>query len=201
MVQPTSTSPPANSDSRELSLVAAIAEMRSLRDQNELVDVVFEAEGQTKPAHRIVLAAVSEYCKGQFRGEWGRVLLHNATVKLEDFRYLTLSQMIDFAYTGEFEWPELKDSNDNEEIASNLEMLLDLLDGTNMWLLGRLHEMTETFLTSLPYSAIYVRVDTVTSVKERAEEARAERLSKYCEEFLEGNRDFVVALRDEGGQE
>ena len=185
------------SDSREGSLTAAMLEMRNLRDQDSLVDVVFEAEEKTQRAHRIVLAAVSEYCKGQFSGEWGRNLQYGATVKLENFSFRTLSQMVDFAYTGDFNWPELNDSHDNEEIQANLGMLLDLLDGTDRWLLGRLHAMTENFLTGVPYAAIYVRVDTVTFVRERAEGARAHRLVQYCDEFLKVNREFVTAVEDQ----
>lgn len=196
VMQPTSASPPQSSDSRELSLATAMGEMRQLRDQNQLVDVYFEAQGEKKPAHKIVLAAVSEYCQKQFAGPWGRILEHQATIHVEDLRFSTLSQMIDFAYTGDFEWPELKDSRDDVEIGDTLGMLLDLLDGTDRWLLQRLHDMTDNFLTSLPYSAIYVRVDTVEWVKERAEGARALRLVKHCEDFFRDNEEFVVALRE-----
>ena len=195
--QPKPASAPQSSDSRELSLAAAMGEMRQLRDQNQLVDVYFKAEDQKKPAHRVVLSAVSEYCKKQFGGHWGRVLEHQATVHIEDLRFLTLSQMIDFAYTGDFEWPELKDSDDNAEIEDTLAMLLDLLDGTERWLLQRLHDMTENFLTSEPYSTIYVRPDTVDWVKERAEGARALRLVKYCEDFLADNEEIVRSLRED----
>ena len=110
--------------------------MRDLRDQDLLVDVVFEAEGKTQRAHRVVLAAVSEYCRAQFAGPWGENLQNKATVKLEHFNFLTLSQMVDFAYTEQIAWPELGDSSDNAAIEANLGVLLDLLDGTNMWLLG-----------------------------------------------------------------
>lgn len=197
VVQPSPASLPQSSDSRELSLAAAMGEMRQLRDQNQLVDVYFEAEGQKKPAHKIVLAAVSEYCKKQFADHWGRLLQNQATVRIEDLHFLTLSQMIDFAYTGDFEWPELKNPDDTVEIGDNLAMLLDLLDGTDRWLLQRLHDMTENFLTSPPYSGIYVRVDTVEWVKERAESSRAVKLVGYCEAFLKSNEEFVLAMRDD----
>ena len=197
--QPTqATAPSTSTDTRENSLAAAMAEMRALRDQRQLTDVTLEAEGIPHPAHKIVLAAVSKYCKAQFAGEWGRLLQHRATIRLDGLRSTTLTQMIDFAYNGEFARPTLRDPDDSGEIADRLDELLDLLEGTNMWMLDRLHGMVEEFLTSPSWSAIYVRVDNVSGVKERAREARAERLLKHCEDFEVANADFVEALKNDG---
>ena len=196
VVQPAAVSTPQSSDSREYSLAAEMAVMRRLRDEDKLVDVYFMAEGQKQPAHKIVLAAVSEYCQLQFAGPWGRMSENPATVHIEEMTFLTLSQMVDFAYTGEFEWPELKCADDGDEIGKNLTMLMDLLVGTDRWLFHRLHDMTENFLTSPPYSGIYVRPDTVDDVKEQAESAQARKLVTYCEDFLRHNEDIVVAVRD-----
>ena len=196
--QPTQATPDTSTNTREHSLAAAMAEMRELRDQRQLTDVTLEAEGIQHPAHKIVLAAVSKYCKAQFAGEWGRLLQHRATIRLDGLRSSTLSQMIDFAYTGAFTRPRLRNPDDNGEIADRLDELLDLLEGTNMWMLDRLHGMAEDFLTSPSWSAIYVRVDNVNGVKERAREARAERLLKYCEDFELANSDFVEAFRNDG---
>lgn len=77
-----------------------MTEMRELKDQRQLTDIILEAEGIQYPAHKIFLAAVSKYCKAQFAGEWGRLLQNKATVHLEGLRTKTLSQMIEFAYTG-----------------------------------------------------------------------------------------------------
>ena len=198
--QPTAAAPGPSTDNRELSLAVAMAEMRELRDQHQLTDVILEAEGISHPAHKIVLAAVSKYCKAQFAGEWGRLLQHQATIHLEQLRAITLSQMIDFAYTGEFKWPQLQDPEDNTEIADRLDELLDLLDGTNMWMLDRLHGMTQDFLTSQSWSAIYIRVDNVNAVKERARDARASRLLKHCEDFETANSEFVEAFKNDGSE-
>ena len=201
VVQPAAVSTPQSSDSREYSLAADMAVMRRLRDEGKLVDVKFMAEGQEQPAHKIVLAAVSGYCQRQFAGPWGHMSENPATVPIEEMTFLTLSQMVDFAYTGEFEWPELKCTDDVEEIGKNLAMLMDLLVGTDRWLFHRLHDMTENFLTSPPYSGVYVRPDTVDYVKERAENAQARRLVKYCEDFFSQNKDIVVAIRDKSPAE
>lgn len=62
-------------------------------------------------------------------------------------------------------------------LASPLDELLDLLDGTSMWML------------------IYIRVDNVNGIKERAQAARAHRLLKHCEDFESANSDFVEAFK------
>lgn len=51
--------------------------------------------------------------------------------------------MVDFAYIGEIEWPPLRDQIDNDEIAQQLDDMLDLLQATDMWALDRLHEIVE----------------------------------------------------------
>lgn len=198
VVQPTSAASPPSSDSREFSLASTMAQMRILRDQDLLVDVTLEAGGQRKPAHKIVLAAVSDFCRAQFAGPWGRLLEHQATIRLEELSFRTLSRMVDFAYTGAVEWPELKNPRDKQEVDDHLTELLDLLEATDMWLLTRLHDMTENFLSCQPYSRVYIRVDTVYEVMERAENARAPRLVKYCEDFLASptNRNLASRLRD-----
>ena len=177
-----------------------ISRIKELRDQRQLTDVIFKVNGAEKPAHKIFLAAVSRFCEAQFLGEWGRLLERGATIELEDITFSTLSTMVDFAYTGEFVGPQLKDPKDSNEIADALDELLDLLDGTDMWLLKRLHDLTQDFLTSPPYSATFVRVDNVEAVLERCENANAARLVKHCQDFLAipSNREFAVALRSAG---
>lgn len=193
VVQPTSPpSPPSNKGDHPL--IEAMSAMVSLRDQGLLIDVIFEADGQQKPAHRVVLAAVSEYCKGQLAGSWGKELEHGAIVPIEGISFNTLSHMVDFAYTGVFQKPILTETNNNDEIAENLDQLLDLLEGTDRWLLQRLHRLAEEYL--LDQSAIYIRVDNVRAIKVRAEDARATDLTRYCADFEELNREFVEAMED-----
>jgi hypothetical protein len=165
-----------------------------LRDEGQLTDVTFKAEGIEKSAHKIFLVAVSEYCEAKFSGAWGRLSERGETVLVEDITSNTLSTMIDFAYTGEYIGPQLKDPNNNDEIADVLDELLDLLDGSNMWLLTRLHTKVEDFLLEAGNSKDYVRVDNVVDVRECADHARALRLRKHCEDFIEANRSLVEAV-------
>lgn len=194
VVQPKPAAPLPQGDGPPMA--QTMVKIRRFRDQSQLTDVVFKAEGRSKPAHKIFLAAVSEYCEAQFLGAWGRQLEHNAAIDIEDMTFNTLSSMVDFAYSGEYPWPELKNPIDSDEIGGEilavLTDLFDVLDGTNRWLLSSLHRMVENFLLTPPHSATYVRPDTVNFVKERAERARALRLVTYCEDFKIANAGFVA---------
>lgn len=189
---PAAPQPPGNGP----PMAQSMAKIRRFREQSKLTDVVFKAQGHEKPAHKIFLAAVSEYCETQFLGVWGRQLEHNAAINIEDMTFSTLSSMVDFAYSGEFHAPELQNPKDSDELGDEivevLTKLFDLLDGTNRWLLSSLYVMVENFLLTSPHSWTYIRPDTVEFVKERAERANASRIVAYCEAFKTQNPDFVA---------
>ncbi len=136
----------ASTESDLIPMHHALTRIRDFRDQHQFVDVIFEAEGRQKPAHKIFMVAVSEYCKGQFSGLWGKLLGTPAKIQIDDMRYETLSRMVDFAYSGEVDWPPLPGCTENEEIAAQLDEFLDLLQGANRWLLTRLKEITEDYI-------------------------------------------------------
>lgn len=127
-----------------LPMIAAMKEIQNFRQQGAFVDVIFQAEGMDKPAHMIFMAAVSKYCKAQFTGEWGRLLQDKIRViQLDDIRFKALSQMVDFAYTGDIVFEPVTDRTNNDEIAERLDDLLDLLRSTDRWILEYLHQLTE----------------------------------------------------------
>lgn len=196
-MQPPPTAPEPSFGDAQFPMAQIMGDVRSLRDQGQLTDVIFEAEGSQKSAHKIFLAAVSDYCKAQFSGAWGRQLQHPAIIHLTDIRFTTLSTMIDFAYTGEFVGPQLENQADNDEIALVLDELLFLLDATDMWLMQRLHEKVESFLLAPSNSQVYVRVDNVGWIQERAKSARSFRVVKHCDDFRAENSEFVEAFERE----
>ena len=194
LVQPTPAAP--QPQQKGPPMAQAMVKMRTFRERSQLTDVIFKAEGREQPAHKIFLAAVSEYCEAQFLGPWADHLEHNAVIDIEDMTSATLSSMVDFAYSGEFRAPELRHPPDSDEagaeILAALTGLLDLLDGTNRWLLRGLHVAVEDFLATRPHAWTYVRPDTVEFVRGRAEGARAPRLVAYCEAFKVANPGFVA---------
>ena len=168
---------------------------RELRDQRTLVDVTFTAEGQSKAAHKVILAGVSDYCKTQFSGHWGRLLAQSdAPIPLE-IKYQTLSRIVDFAYDGTVTWQSLPAEPTDDQIADRLDELLDLLQASDMWLMPQLHIITETHL--LQNFKLFVRIDNVEPVLERAKEARAFTLVDECTFFRDQNRKFVDMYKDE----
>lgn len=142
--QPEENKMPSSTESDDLlvPMASAMAKIRHLRDEHQFVDVIFEAEGQCKPAHRIFMVAVSDYCKAQFAGGWGRLLKPQIKIQLEDMTFKALSQMVDYAYTGEVVLP-MKEPEDNEELATQLDECLELLEGANRWLIDRVHILAE----------------------------------------------------------
>lgn len=142
--QPEENKMPSSTHSDDLlvPMASAMAKIRHLRDQHQFVDVIFEAEGQCKPAHRIFMVAVSDYCKAQFAGGWGLLLKPQITIQLEDMTFKALSQMVDYAYTGEVILP-MNEPEDNEELAAQLDECLELLEGANRWLIERVHILAE----------------------------------------------------------
>ena len=136
--------PKRNMENIGLPMVSAMKQIQKFRQEGAFVDVIFQAEGRSKPAHKIFMAAVSEYCRVQFTGEWGQLLPDKTVViELEDIKFKHLSQMVDFAYTGEVEFRPVTDRANNDEIAERLDDLLDLLRSTDRWILEYLHQLTE----------------------------------------------------------
>lgn len=142
--QPEENKMPSSTQSDDLlvPMASAMAKIRHLRDQHQFVDVIFEAEGQCKPAHRIFMVAVSDYCKAQFAGGWGQLLKPEIKIPLEGMTFKALSQMVDYAYTGEVVLP-MNEPEDNEELATQLDECLELLEGANRWLIDRVHILAE----------------------------------------------------------
>lgn len=136
------------SDDLLVPMAPVMAKIRHFRDQYQFVDVIFEAEGQQKPAHRIFMGAVSDYCKAQFAGVWGRHLEPQIKIQLEDMTFKALSQMVDYAYTGEVELP-MHEPKDNEELATQLDECLELLEGANRWLIERVHTLAEEHILDM----------------------------------------------------
>ncbi|KAL8828013.1 MAG: hypothetical protein Q9170_006784 [Blastenia crenularia] len=170
------------------------AALRDMRKQGQLTDVIFETEGQQVCANRNIMAASSEYCRAQFLGDWGSILGPKATIQVTDLSIKTLNYVVDFAYAGDVQWPQLQDPGDINEVADTLDELLDLLRGADMWFVEMLHDLTEQYL--LDHSESFIRPDNVDSVKELADAGRAKRLVDHCDAFIRVNARFVQDCRD-----
>ena len=166
-----------------------ISNYRRLREQGEMLDVTFEAQGTRISAHKVCLAGVSEYCKAQFSVDWGQNLGPEATIAIQDLDPSTLERIINFAYSGTTSLAPLHDTYSIEEIADRLDELLDLLRGADRWIMKKLHSITEQCL--LEDFHTYIRADNVVDVKAEASKARAFDLEKACQDLIDDNLEFV----------
>jgi sacsin len=181
----------------------AFAAIWQLREKGVLNDVRFEAEGRMVSAHKIILASRSLYCEKQFHGSWAVESEGNVkskTVKLEDMTYATLKILIEYCYNENLDWAASMHVQGGENlsvIAEKLDALLDVLVAADRWLMPDLHlDAQRQIITGIRF---FVRPDNVRHVEKVADEANAEKVRKYCEEYIICNAVAVfLANADDG---
>ena len=193
MVRPSRPSLAARSNNQR-PIDQSLTAIRNMQKNGRLTDITFEVGELQISAHKIFMAAASEKFQRQLLGPWGELDDSRTPIPIEDLTAKSLQHIVDFAYTGEVTWPVLNNAEDIDEVADNLDELLDLLRGADRWVMETLHDLTERHL--LDRSESYVRPDNVDSVKEAAAEARAKHLVRHCDEFIRVNRQFVQDCRD-----
>lgn len=178
-----------------------VENFKRLRSQSKMFDVVFSARDgsgseiwREVSAHKYALAGVSKYCETQFSGPWNALLANGQKIVIEDIAHKTLNCMVEFAYTGSRDWVPLTPTSDPQAIADRIDELLDLLQGSDMWIIPRLHAITEEhFLT---YFHTYVRADNVEAVLEQVKAVRANYLVEACKTLRDENLEFVQRFRE-----
>ncbi len=114
---------------------------------------------------------MSDYCKAQFFNEWDHLLAHQAKIQVKKMTFMTLLQMIDFAYIDIINWSQIHDFKNNDEITKKLNELLNLLQTINMWLLKILHTMIKNKI--IDNATTDVRSDNVKSIQDIAKNVNA----------------------------
>ncbi|XP_010191068.1 PREDICTED: kelch-like protein 9 [Mesitornis unicolor] len=77
--------------------------LSSLRSQSALCDVTLEAEGVCFPAHKIILASASNYCKVLFVGNLQRAGSLDGNIRLKAVSAAGLRNVLDFIYSNELD--------------------------------------------------------------------------------------------------
>lgn len=77
--------------------------LSSLRGQHALCDVTLEAEGVCFPAHGVVLAAASNYCKVLFAGDSTRVGTPPGNIQLKAVSAAGLRNVLNFIYSNKLD--------------------------------------------------------------------------------------------------
>jgi len=181
----------------------AFTAVRQLREKEILNDVRFEAEGSVISAHKVILASRSLYCKKQFHGPWAFESESNTKskiVKLEDMTYATLKILIEYCYDDHLDWAagmHVQEDEDLSVIAEKLDALLDVLVAADRWLIPDLHH--DAHRQVIRGIRFFVRPDNVKQVEKIADEANAEELRKYCEEYSIENAEAVLLANPEDG--
>ena len=93
--------------------------MNTLREQNQLCDVLLKAAGSEIPAHRVVLASSSPYFFAMFTGELSESRQTVVTMREIDSRALEL--LVQYVYTAEIEVTE-----DNVQVINSMALMLFL---------------------------------------------------------------------------
>ncbi|NXG78994.1 KLHL9 protein, partial [Baryphthengus martii] len=84
-------------------LVKLLEGLSSLRSQSALCDVTLEAEGVCFPAHKIILASASNYCKILFVGNVTRAGSPDSNIRLKAVSAAGLRNVLNFIYSNKLD--------------------------------------------------------------------------------------------------
>jgi sacsin len=170
------------------------ASLRTLRAEKKLLDITYCREGKEIQAHRVVLAAVSEECASQWSGLFpveDKITYDEKSDPDSFLSYHTLSTRIDYAYESQVDWSEMKASDEDDEKSKEvkLDRLLDLHKGAQYWLIRPLMSQVEDEI--LIAGKLFINIENVVEIRERAEYVGAKAIESLCARFIEHNRDTV----------
>lgn len=148
-------------------------------------DVVFEAGGETFPAHRCVLAARSPVFAAEFFGAMEESKSGSA-VHIHDMEARVFKALLHFIYTDLF-WK----TNEVEEEEEDDVMAQHLLVAADRYNLPRLKLICEDKLCK------YIDVGTVATILALAEQHHCHGLKKACFRFLSSPENLKVAVASE----
>jgi sacsin len=181
---------PDTSTSESLS-----ASMTRMRHEGKMLDVTLSAEGNGVQAHKIILAAASDYFAVHFSGRWA----NRKKIPMDDISFHTLAMVVDFVYADAFDWTPMRVTAevDLDVIADKLDSLLDLLTAADRFLMPVLRAQVEDEV--LCAGRLLIRIDNVLDIRTRAAEANARHLERACSEFYEENKvpvDLIYNARE-----
>ncbi|KAI0070090.1 hypothetical protein K474DRAFT_1776994 [Panus rudis PR-1116 ss-1] len=167
--------PPLDLSPDEETLSSMRSSFVSMREQEQLTDVILESsDGQKYPAHRLVLAVATRYFKDMFKRDWSES--QGGSPLQIPYSGVILKVVLDQIYTGSAE-----PVNDQDD-------LLELLELADRWELPGLFARVERWLIPT------ITIGTYRDVQEIGEKYHAKVLCKACENFCADNAD---ALSDE----
>jgi len=184
IVYPTVERPPLY---QEYSLPRSLQQLRS---ESKMLDITYSSEGKSVKAHRLILAAASAKCAAQFSGAWKveDVIEYDKVVDSDNFlSYHALSTMIEYAYGNEIEWEEMEVSEHDsaDEKGVKLDKLLDLLKGSDCWLMPELKSHVQDKI--LLAGNAFMTTTNIVEIWERISGLGASGVEEMCAKFVEEN--------------
>jgi hypothetical protein len=169
------------------NMMKRIREMLGKRDN--MCDMKIVVEKKEHYAHRVLLAAVSPYFHSLCCGDWKEK--STGVLNLDEGTYGTsesVDSVIEWVYNG---FLELDDGvlEDLDDVQSRLDHYLDVLELSNVWDIMELRGHIENRI--LTYANKFIRVENVSDIFNIAARYNAGDLKKFCEDFIETNRDVV----------
>lgn len=149
--------------------------MNESRVNGSLCDVNLVVEDQTFPAHKIVLAAGSQFFNGLFNSEMKEK--QQKKIVLKEVKYSVMENVLEYIYTGKTEVI-------NEDNAH------DLVRASSYFLVDGLKEVASSFICSC------LSLENCLKTREFAEKYNCRSLEENCKEFLRNN--FADIIEDEG---
>ncbi len=126
-----------------------VAGLSALQEEGLLCDVELEAENQTIPAHRVVLAAASTYFRAMFCGNFQEK--KSQIVTIEEVTFIGLKAVVDSIYKNSI---KLTTKNLPDILsAAHLMQMTKIVDKCKEWMLQNMR--TTNCLTLLKYSEKY----------------------------------------------
>lgn len=140
-------------------------------------------------------------CAAQFTGRWSNenLIEYDDKTDPEDFlSYHTLSAITNYAYEGDIDWTSMQVAVDDDKVKKDLrlDMLLDLHQGADYWMIPALASQVEGKI--LDAGREFINLKNVIAVRRRAELSGANVVEQFCSLFIQYNWDAVDKLHSVG---
>ena len=169
---------------------AGFSRLQAYRKKGWFVDFEIAVKGGTRRfgVHRVVLCAASDMFEAMFSHDMKEAI--TGKLELEEIGEDTVERMLEYIYTGTMVPVVVGDSAD--EIADEMDGLLDLLVASGRFMLPELMSMVERALCTKKY----IRLETVRHILKRAVAFNAKDLEAGCREFILRNDIILQKMGD-----
>lgn len=162
-----------NTDTQEISLTARFSEqMAQLCMAENYSDVTFIVEGERLPAHRVILAARSDYFRALLYGGLSETNLNEITLQTP---LVAFKALLKYIYSGNMSLSEMTEEN-----------ILDTLGLANQYGFADLEMAISDYLHGV------LSLDNVCAILDAARLFRLDELTNVCHAFMDRNAPDIL---------